>query len=185
MTRDPGGIMADIERRLWKEITQVANRIAQMLERCVVDVLNENEKVVSGDLKKSVSSRVEQETNRIIIKVFTGLGYAQYVHEGTKPHYPPIFPIARWVQKKGIGQSFNTKSKRMIGTKKKAYSYNIGGQTLGRQFSKEIMSVAYAIQRSIGKKGTRAFKFFEIALKRSEGKIQQMVNEAVARIAAA
>lgn len=184
MTRDGSEIIAMIEKRLWAEIRRVAERIAMMLERAVVDVLNENDKVVSGDLKKSISSTVEEKTNQIIIKVFSGMGYAAAVHEGSKPHYPPIFPIARWVQKKGIGQSFSAKSHRMIGTKKQKMYYKIGNSELSGTFSKEVMSVAYAIQRSIGKKGTPAFKFFEIALKRSESNIHQLVRDAVSRVAA-
>lgn len=186
MTKDPvGGAISEIERRIWSEIRRVADRIALMLERAVVEVLNENDKVVSGDLKKSVASRVEQERDRIIISVFTGTKYAQWVHEGTKPHYPPIFPIARWVQKKGIGQSFSVKSHRMVGTNKRTLKHSVGGTELSGKFSQEVLSVAYAIQRSIGKKGTKAFKFFEIALKRSESRIQTMVNEAVGRIVTA
>ena len=55
-----------------------------------------------GDLSKSIERiRVEKGHYRVVVTEPHGV----YVHEGTRPHYPPFRPIREWVSRKlGIKQ---------------------------------------------------------------------------------
>lgn len=161
------------------EIEKLAENIALKLESETVDVIDENDIRSEGSLRKSISSNIENRSKEAVlsylVKVFGNVNYAVYVHEGTRPHFPPIEPIMRWVKNKGIGQQFYIKSKRAIATKRKAVKTKSGLSE--NKYSSEVRSVAYAIAKSISKKGTRGKKFFELALAQAEPTILKMANE--------
>lgn len=161
------------------EIEKLAENIALKLEAETVDVIDENDIRSEGSLRKSISSetlnRSTNATLSYLIKVFGNVNYSVFVHEGTRPHFPPIEPIMRWVKNKGIGQQFYIKSKRAIATKRKAVKTKSGVSE--KRYSSEVRSVAYAIAKSISKKGTRGKKFFELALAQAEPTILKMANE--------
>ncbi|MAT59840.1 MAG: hypothetical protein CMF23_17840 [Ignavibacteriae bacterium] len=169
------------------EIEKLAENIALKLEAETVDVIDKNDIRSEGSLRKSISSDIENRSKEVVlsylVKVFGNVNYAVYVHEGTGPghdppratFFPPIEPIMRWVKNKGIGQQFYIKSKRAIATKRKAVKTKSGLSE--RRYSSEVRSVAYAIAKSISKKGTRGKKFFELALAQAEPAILKMANE--------
>jgi len=165
------------------EIEKLAENIALKLEEETVDVIDENDirsHAPGGiNLRNSISSdTINRSTEAVLsylIKVFGNVNYSVFVHEGTRPHFPPIEPIMRWVKNKGIGQQFYIKSKRAIATKRKAVKTKSGESE--KRYSSEVRSVAYAIAKSISKKGTRGKKFFELALAQAEPTILKMANE--------
>lgn len=55
----------------------------------------------SGNLANSMTWEVEEGVNRYIITL-TLPEYARYVEEGTKPHFPPIDAIKKWIKIKPI-----------------------------------------------------------------------------------
>jgi hypothetical protein len=156
-----------------KEALKLSNRLALILEREVGTVIGEKA-FATGALQKSRSSEVEKELWGYLIKVFTGVHYAGYVHEGTKPHYPPIMAIRDWVRKKGLI------NRRVVGRKK----LNVGSLRLKKVNITKIKSyksmddywqvdqIARAIAWKIYKKGTSGVKFFDIALKQAIPKIE-------------
>ena len=161
------------------EIEKLAENIALKLEADTVDVIDENDIRSEGSLRKSISSEtLNRSTEAVLsylVKVFGNVNYAVFVHEGTKPHFPPIEPIMRWVKNKGIGQQFYIKSKRAVATKRKPVKTKSGVSE--QKYSSEVRSVAYAIAKSISRKGTRGKKFFELALAQAEPTILKMAGE--------
>ncbi|URX63258.1 hypothetical protein KR767_04095 [Luteibacter anthropi] len=86
--------------------------------------------------------------------VATSQQYAEYVEVGTKPHAPPIQPLKDWVEVK----------------------LGIRGE--------EATGVAFAISRSIAKRGTRAQPVWQQTYQRLLPTIQSKLDEGVARIRA-
>lgn len=84
--------------------------------------------------------------------VGTPAKYGEAVELGTRPHFPPVAPILFWV-KKQLGLT-----------------------------GKEAVSVAHAIVRKIGKKGTNATPFFLYAVTRNEAKVIRILEQIPADI---
>jgi hypothetical protein len=66
---------------------------------------------IQGDAKLSVpvdtsllQSRIVVEGNfaELYVRIGTNLQYAGWVESGTRPHWPPLRPIAEWAIRKGI-----------------------------------------------------------------------------------
>ncbi len=169
----------DFRKIIESQIEKLAENIALKLEAETVDVIDERDIRSEGSLRKSISSEtINRSTSAVIsylIKVFGNVNYAVFVHEGTKPHFPPVEPIMRWVKNKGIGQQFYIKSKRAIATKRQQVKTKSGLSE--KKYSSEVRSMAYLIARSIARKGTKGKKFFEIALAQAEPTILKMAGE--------
>lgn len=57
--------------------------------------------VVTGRLSGSITTVAAQRNGGPVVLVGTNVEYAIYVHEGTRPHWPPRAPIAAWLGAKG------------------------------------------------------------------------------------
>lgn len=55
-----------------------------------------------GDLKRSIATA--QDTSRFPLwaRVYSDLDYAEFMEEGTKPHWPPIEAVREWAEEHGI-----------------------------------------------------------------------------------
>ncbi|HEY4145172.1 hypothetical protein [Pinirhizobacter sp.] len=93
-------------------------------------------------------------TDGVTGMVATSQPYAEYVEVGTKPHAPPIQPLKDWVEAK----------------------LGIRGE--------EAMGVAFAISRTIAKRGTRAQPVWQQTYQRLIPTIQAKLDEGLARIQA-
>lgn len=152
----------EIQKRFRIEVEKLAERIGLMLERETMEVLAANDKIATGDLRKSVSYKVTRLLSDYLITCFTNTNYAVYVHDGTRPHFPPIEPIMQWVKRKRLSGSYSIKTHDRIGNKSKQFD--------------EDRQLAFMIARSIAKKGTKGLKFFDIALKQAWPMIEKEVQ---------
>jgi hypothetical protein len=82
------------------------------------------------------------------IEVVYDAPYAAFVHEGTKPHFPPVDALVRWVQ-----------------------------LVLGIHDEKEARGVAFAIARTISIHGTKPEPFLKDALNATKGKWQRILEK--------
>lgn len=106
-----------------------------------------------GGLKGSVSAREPRIlADNVIGEVGSPLAHAVPVELGTKPHFPPIQPLADWAEQK-LGISHN-----------------------------EAGHVGYLIARKIAAKGTQGAFMFERAFKANEPQVQQIYSDARKRI---
>lgn len=154
-------LAGEILERFYGEVEKLAKRIALILERETKDVLSKNDKVATADLYKSIRSKVTRLSRAYIIKVFAGVNYAQFVYDDTKPHFPPVNKIAKWVRIKGLAGKYSIKTKRRLGGKQSKYD--------------EDTALAWLIARKIARKGTKGLKFFDLALKQGVPIIQKEV----------
>lgn len=58
--------------------------------------------VDTGRLRASITPAVETRAREVVGVVGSNVHYAPYVEFGTKPHWPPPGPIARWAHLHGI-----------------------------------------------------------------------------------
>ena len=131
-----------------KLVPSVENALLEgllFIERKVVEYFNKNNINVSGYLRNSITSEVRREAERILGIVGTNLKYAIYVHQGTRPHWPPVKPIKKWVMRK-----------------------------LGIRGA-DVPKVTFLVRRKISKEGTKAKPFFTFVFNQYQNRIAQIV----------
>lgn len=167
-------IIEQIENEVWDRIEAFAEKVKGVLVRDTVEVIKANNKIATGQTYKSIDGLVERLTEKVIVEVFPGVNYAIFEHEDTKPHYPPIWKIREWVRIKGLAQKF---------VKKRALSNSFKRQTKSIRSYKsmddfyKVDQIARAIAWKIYHKGTKGLKFFDLALKQAEPRIEQLLTE--------
>lgn len=108
-----------------------------------------------GGLKGSVSAKpVQMSGQKISVGVSSSASHAVPVELGTRPHMPPVEPLADWAEQK-----------------------------LGIEPGR-AQSVGYLIARKIAAKGTEGAHMFERAFNDNEGQVKDMFDAAAARIVA-
>lgn len=88
-------------------------------------------------------------------EVFLDAPHAAFIEYGTRPHHPPLEPLAEWAYRKGIADT-----------------------------EEEALEVASAIAWKIAKYGTLPYHFFERALHRfkSEDVLKREVEHEISRV---
>lgn len=88
--------------------------------------------------------------------------YAAYVEFGTKPHWPPLKVLYRWVEEKFKDVAINIRFQqgRAVPTGRVA-RWN-SNPSFGR--SRAIYQIARAVQRKIGMRGTRPARYMQLAI---------------------
>lgn len=109
----------------------------------------------AGGLKGSILSREEIGESSVIGMVSASINYAVPVELGTRPHFPPIEPLIDWVRVK-----------------------------LAITEEKEARGVAFAIARSIARRGTLGVGMFHRGFKYNEAEIERIFQGARDRIVA-
>jgi phage gpG-like protein len=135
------------ERWIFDQIESVLKRIGMEIERDIVDYIERYQIQVQGDLKKSITSEVKKELARVVLQVGSNIEYGVYVHEGTKPHWPPEAPIKRWVIKK--------------------FGYS----------GDEVKKVTGAVRFAISQKGTKGKPFIGFVLRQYEKTIVKLIAD--------
>lgn len=153
----------EILDKYYREVEKLTERIGLILERETKDVLSKHGKYATGDLYKSIRSKVIKLSKSYVIRCFANVNYSQFVHEDTRPHFPPINKIQKWVRLKKLTGRYSVKSKRRLGGKQTQHD--------------EDRALAWIIARSIARKGTKGIKFFELALKQAMPKIQDELTK--------
>jgi len=147
----------EILKSFYSEVEKITEKIGWILVREVKDVLRKNDKLATGDAMKSTDYKVYKLTKAYMIKCFLGVNYAQFIYDDTKPHWPPINKIAKWVRTKQLSGRYSIKTRKRLGNKMTQYD--------------EDRQIAFLIARKIARKGTKGIKFFNIALQQAEPRI--------------
>lgn len=146
-----GGIEA-YETRLFLNIQQAVHWSMGEVVKTAVAYIRRRDVIASGSLLSSIASEVDHAINRIIGSAGTNLSYAEAVHEGTRPHFPPIQPIEEWVAQK---------------------------VRRGQMSTGNIRSTAFLIARKISKVGTRGQPFLEVSLRANRRRMIQRVAKEI------
>lgn len=167
----------NIQNQIEDKLLALAKKVGDIVVKEVGLVLDgqhpDNSKKVAMSklgLKQSINYTVVKEVSKATVTVGTNKYYAPFVHNGTRPHFPPIAPIRQWVIDKGL-------AKRTLKSGKNKGKETFIRNTKSKSDSAIVNSIAYAIVRKIGRKGTKGIRFFDIALKTAEPKILKELNE--------
>jgi hypothetical protein len=87
---------------------------------------------------------------------------------GAGKSMPPIEPIKNWIKRKGIFLGISLKTKRKIGSVEKSKRKVLKKKT----YDEKLTSTAFAISKSIGKKGFDGNHFFDEVLK--DGRLEKL-----------
>lgn len=139
------------QRKVLAAIEQELSSIGLDLERTAVDYLNSRGINVDGTIRDSVKSLVSRVIKGLRLEFGANAKHAIYVHEGTKPHWPPHDPIRQWVHKK-----LNPPAD-------------------------QIDEIAYMVQRKIAREGTKAQPFLAVAIRAHEQQFQPRIRKAIER----
>ena len=134
------------------EITDEIRQIcADLLARYKTAITN-NGHTASGNLASTASYKVEV-SGKYIELIFVLQDYWKYLENGTKPHFPPIDAIEKWIIAKPI---------------------------IPRAISEKVPStrqLAFSIARGISKHGTKATKLLQKTIDNSNDLIEKIVDE--------
>ncbi len=164
--------LGDLSEKVYFPLHDAMAQASKMLEDQIKQNLTDNDSVVTGDLRGSVSSsEVQISENAIFVEVGVGRGlsYARAVEYGTRPHTPPLSvtepgqPLYEFVRVKGIAGKVRTK--RIIKNKKD-----------------EIQKAARAIWAHIRRSGTKAHPYVRPAFEQTKDRIKALFEEAVEKI---
>ena len=147
-------VIGDVEtfpQSVGHELSLAMEQSLQLLEGQVADRTPVG---VSGNLRSSISHQILTGFPNLTGAVFSPLPYAIVMEEGRKPgaKMPPVAAIALWLYRKGIVTD-----------------------------RKEIRGAAWAVAKSIAKKGIEGKHMFKEGLEASEPHINQLFNSAIAR----
>ena len=141
------------------------------LQKKAIDIVEEEGLVYRGRLRRSIQTKLilDDDNPRIELFVYdSGEGehkYAQYLHEGIKPHMPPIAPIKKWVHTKGLHKNDfqNAWDKAKVRNKeRKKGQPKVSAIELTDRI---VTSIAWAIAINMKNKGKEAVPFLELAIK--------------------
>ena len=107
----------------------------------------------TGKARQSVTTRMESGSTVRGFVGYGGMPYIGFVNDGTRPHWPPIEPLAYWAARK--------------------FGYGVG--------SPEAKRMGYLVARSISRKGTKAQRFIETTVTNERRHVQKLMANAALR----
>jgi HK97 gp10 family phage protein len=84
---------------------QLAGPQRRFLDRASIALQNQARglaPVDTGRLRNSIGREIDRGIPPRYARVGTNTFYAPFVHEGTRPHWPPIAPLRRWAKRHGV-----------------------------------------------------------------------------------
>lgn len=131
---------------------EIKSIVGDLLQRYKDEIKNSGHSA-SGDLEKTARYKL-QFSGRYFEVIFQLQDYWKYLENGTKPHFPPIDAIERWIQVKRIVPRTN------------------GGKQIPT-----TRQLAYLISREISINGTKPTKLLQKTIDDSDDLISLMLDE--------
>lgn len=108
--------------------------------------------VSEGDLLKSITHEVQRLTDKLLGSVGSNVPHARFVHEGTRPHWPPVRAIEDWVRTQ---------------------------QGRGKIGPGDVRSIAFLVSRAISRRGTKGRPFLAVALRLNRDAMVNRIASAI------
>lgn len=137
------------------EATDEIKKICSDLLGRYTKAIHDAGKTASGSLERTARYKLEF-NGRYIEVIFQLQDYWKYIENGTKPHFPPMDAIEKWIQVKRIIPRTN------------------GGKQIPT-----TRQLAYLISREISVKGTKPTKILQNTIDGADDLIEQLI-EAIA-----
>jgi hypothetical protein len=145
-------IRARAERILEASGLRMAGRVQQLLKaRQIYD---------TGELRKSVTSRVTDDGTALVAIVTANQKYAEAVHEGRGPGKPPpVSVLVEWVLRKARQGRFSLDAKP--GAQYARGPKKGRRKPVKQQREQAARSIAFAVQAKIAKRGIKPRRYFD------------------------
>lgn len=177
--------MAEIRVESFREAEQGVRRTAKRFARNVrmaaygtarqtAQHVRRNMPVAHGELRKSVQAERGRGKDRTAARVFADAPHAAPVETGSRPHWPPLAPLVRWVKLRGMqGLTGRGRLRRKFGnlpgTTTARHAQAVAGQIKAAESGGAVarstpVAIARAIQRAISRKGTKPHWYMRRAL---------------------
>jgi hypothetical protein len=145
----------DFETYKKKVENAIERMIMQVCERIRADAvlqIRNGKAVATGELMRNINTDIVRQAGMIVGVVGVGgnVKYGIFRHQGTKPHFPPIEAIKKWVIIKGL-------------VRDKGRPVSVRGAKKSVSLDAEAKSIAFLIARKIARKGTQGLPFLRIA----------------------
>ncbi len=111
--------------------------------------INTTPNVNTGRLRSSITHRVKQKKDEVQVEVGSNVKYASYLEYGTKPHFPPVYSLSKWVERK-------------IRPKKS-----------------DVMRITYLIAKKIAMSGTKAYPYLRPAIRSAYDNIDSILKKSL------
>jgi hypothetical protein len=153
-------------------ILPVLNRIALDIRTNAIRIIDKEKLVYTGKLRRSIQAKVKLDSDDPHILVYVAdagdMKYAKYIHEGIKPHMPPLDPIREWVRKKGLHRSSLSAAwnEAKASNKGKPRAAKI---KKGDLETRAINNIAWAVAIAMKKKGRKPTPFLKLAIQMALG----------------
>jgi hypothetical protein len=134
------------------EVTNDIRKIAKEFLERYKTALSDAGKTASGQLEKTARCKVNAGNTYLEI-IFSLESYWKYIENGTRPHFPPMEEIERWI------------------TVKKIIPRTNGGKQIP-----STHQLAYLISREISKNGTKPTKLLQKTIDSSEDLIESLID---------
>jgi hypothetical protein len=151
---DIDSLVADIAKELHNSIEGSAILIGKLSVLRIKQQITAQKLIASSGMLESFEYKVNKAVDNYIISVFSNSPYAYFVDKGSKAHMPPVQSIAKWLM-----------------LKKESLSFVVNNKTVNK--------FAWAIAKTISRKGIKATKFFQIATKDVTKIVDKILAEAV------
>lgn len=153
----------------WENLYRVLNEYADYWIRTAQEKIQQNGNIASGDLVSTMGAQreISFKNDYISVKV-SMLEYWQYVEKGSKPHWPPIDAIKKWIEVKPVIPQVMTLTRH---TKTKG--------DVQYQVLPTVKQLAYLISRKISIEGTPAHPFFEEAQNEAMQHFEDAISYAI------
>ncbi len=149
---------AEFIQKVEDTLERFVRRVLLKMQGDAVKLLRDNRKVgYTHELISNIRTEVTKQAGMIlgVVGVGANVKHGIFVHEGTKPHFPPIEPILKWVIFKGLLNKNKSGAGNGSGLKSTKKAADV---------SSEAKQIAYLIARKISRSGTKAFPFLNMAL---------------------
>ncbi len=138
------------------ELERAMRLVCEKLSGDAKTIIRDNKAVARGELMRNIGYEVTREAGKILGIVGAGANvpYSIFRHEGTKPHFPPIEAVQKWVVQKGLLKIKNKPASLRAMRKSKN----------ANALEQQTRAIAFLIARKIARKGTQGLPFLRMAL---------------------
>ena len=159
----PGKLSLPTEKTITKSIKEILEDLARDFQAEVQKNILEKEIIDRGVLLKSIKILRPDNLERDVVSTVTHAPYLEFGR--AKGKFPPIEPLKEWVIRKGLYEGTTPTTKPELVKVRKILRADRG---------QKAKSIAYAIAKSIEKRGQKARPFFRPAIKIIERKVKKM-----------
>lgn len=171
--------LPELNRLLRRHMRQRQKRIAKAVKKTArqgAAHVRRNVPVAHSELRDSVQAKPEQ--------ILADAPHAAPVEEGSRPHFPPIEPIVKWVKLRGMQGRVPPKSmKRLPGNTTQAAALAVRAQLDANWKRSDVEGnyrrLAFQIARAIAKHGTKPHWYMRNSLPRVMDFLDQNIKAAL------